>query len=417
MIWLLLPFLLVCSGAVSASETALFSLSTRTLQEYGRSSGSLRRRVFGLMQRPRRVLMTILITNTAVNVAFFAVGFVALHGHRETGPTAEALGSAAVLAAVIVFGEMLPKALALSNARRLARPAGVFVGFLHVVLSPLRWALQFMLVDPIIRLVAPHSQPGPVSIDELQLLLEQSAGAGVINPQENEMLQATVALAGVRVREVMTPRVDIRGVGIEQGREAVLALLEQSGRRKLLVFGDNLDDVRGILYARDVYLQRTSEIAQLVVPVRFVPEQINLVQLIRYFRSEQVEFAVVVDEYGGTSGIVSIEDIAERIVGPLPDPDATRPAPTTERIDDNTYRVSGDLSVRLWAERFAVGEIDRHIDTVGGLILAKLGRWPQVGEAVRLRNLTLTVEAMDRYRIDYVVLRREDDVGGGKTEC
>jgi CBS domain containing-hemolysin-like protein len=102
-----------------------------------------------------------------------------------------------------------------------------------------------------------------------------------------------------------------------------------------------------------------------------------------------------------------MEDVVERIVGDLPDPDAARPAPTTERLDDNTYRLSGDLSVRLWADRFAVSEIDRNINTIGGLVLAKLGRLPRVGDAVRIRNLTLTVERMHKRRIEYVLLQRD----------
>ena len=173
--------------------------------------------------------------------------------------------------------------------------------------------------------------------------------------------------------------------------------------------GRDLDDIHGVVYARDVYLHPRAPLKTLVKPVHFVPEQINLVQLIRYFRSEKVEFAIVVDEYGGTAGLVSMEDVGEWIVGDLPDPDAVRPTPTTERLDENSYRVSGDLSVRLWADQFAVGEVERHIDTVGGLVLAKLGRLPHVGDTVRVGNLTLKVEAMDRHRIEHVLLQRSEE--------
>jgi len=117
--------------------------------------------------------------------------------------------------------------------------------------------------------------------------------------------------------------------------------------------------------------------------------------------------AIVVDEYGGTTGLVTIEDVVGWIVGDLPDADTPRPEAAAERIDENTYRVPGDLSARAWAERFGAGEIDRHIDTVGGLILSRLGRVPRVGDRVRIRNVTLTVEEMNHRRIERVILHHD----------
>ena len=409
MIWLVLALLLFCSGTVSASETALFGLGRRTFHEFTRSGGPLGRRVPLLMQQPRRVLMTVLITNTAVNVAIFAVSFVALRELRSTRPAAAVGGSVATLLAVVIVGEMVPKAVVLANAQRFAPAAGALIAVLQLVLTPLRWILQTFLVDPLVRLIAPSAKPTALTTDDLRLLVEHSAHYGVIDARENEMLQATVALADVRVGEVMTPRVDVQAVGLHQDRKEVLTTLRSSRRRKVPVWGRNLDDILGIVYARDVYLHPRAALTALVKPVHFVPEQINLVQLIRYFRNAKVEFAIVVDEYGGTAGLVSMEDVGEWIVGDLPDPEAVRPTPTTERIDENTYRVSGDLSVRLWADQFAVGEVERHIDTVGGLVLAKLGRLPRVGDTVRVGNLTLKIEAMHQRRIERVLLQRSEE--------
>ena len=406
MIWATLMLLLICSGMVSGSETALFGVSQRTLHEFGQSRSPLRRRVAGLMQRPRRVLMTVLITNTAVNVAIFAVSVVALREFRGTRPAVAAAGGVVVLLAVIIFGEMLPKAVALSHTRRFAPGAGALLAVLQVVLAPLRWVLGTLLVDPIIRLVAPSTRQEPLGTDELRLLVEHSARDGAIDSQENELLQAAVALGDVRVHEVLTPRVDIQSIGLGQDRDTVRQKLREARRRKLPVFDRDLDDIQGLIYARDVYLHSDTPIESLLRPVHFVPEQISLLQLIRHFRVKKTQFAIVVDEYGGTAGLISVEDVVERIVGELPDPDSARPAPTTERLDENTYRLSGDLSVRRWAERFAVGEIDRDTDTVGGLVLARLGRLPRVGDMVRIHNLTLTVERMHKRRIEHVILHR-----------
>ena len=230
------------------------------------------------------------------------------------------------------------------------------------------------------------------------------------------MLQAAVTLRDIRVREIMTPRVDIESICMDGSRAATLGALRSSHRRKLPVHGRNLDDIRGILYTRDLLTHTNTPVASLCRPACYVPEQINLLQLIQVLRVKNIQLAIAVDEFGGTAGLVTMEDIVETIVGDLPDPNATRPTPVAERIDRNAYRVSGDLSVREWADRFGVREVDHRVNTVGGLVLAKIGRLPRVGDAIRIRNLSLTVEKMDRHRIESVILRRGDEgsnAGGG----
>ena len=201
-------------------------------------------------------------------------------------------------------------------------------------------------------------------------------------------------------------------VHVESDRAAALAAIAKSSLRRLLLFGRDLDDIRGVLYARDVYLDPTVSIKTLARRVHFVPERVNLMQLLNHFREANIHLAVVVDEFGGTSGLVTIEDVVEWIVGELPDTEAPRSNTPFTRIDQNTYQLSGDLSVRVWADRFGVTEIDRRVDTVGGLILAGLGRLPRVGDVVQLRNLTLTVDSMQGRRIDRVRLHRRGNAVG-----
>ena len=414
MIWLALALLLLCCGIVSASETALFSLRRQALYGFRLSEGRWHQRVYRLMRHPHRVLMTVLMANTAVNLAFFTVSFIALRHIRDAPAAVVAAGSAMVPLAVIVFGEMAPKAIALTGAQRFAPPAAALIAMLHGIFRPVQWVLSTVLVEPITRLLAPRApRTDTVTTDELRLLVEHSAREGVINSTENDMLQAIVALGEVSVREVMTPRVDIRSVSVGAEGAEVLETIKQSGRRRLPVYGRDLDDIRGVIYVRDVYLNADAPISATIRRIHFVPEQVNLMQLLRHFRTNRIQLAIVVDEYGGTAGVVTNEDVVEWIVGELPDSETPRPESTTERIDENTYRVSGDLSARVWADRFAVGEIDRPVDTVAGLILSRLGRLPRVGDSVRIRNLTLTVEAMQRRRIERVLLHRIMNATGG----
>jgi CBS domain containing-hemolysin-like protein len=409
MIWLILILLLFCSGAVSASETALFSLPRKTLREF-ELSGGLRRRAARLMRRPRRVLMIVLVANTAANISIFAASYVAFEEIGASHPGVAAAGGIAVLLAVIFLGEVIPKGVALADAPLLAPLSAGLISALEVVLNPLQWALSTLLVNPITRLMSPASTySDTVTTEELRLLVEHSARAGHIDSTENGMLQAIVGLGEASIRDVMTPRVDIESVRLSDNPGVVLAKMRASRKRVYPACGRDLDDIQGLLYARDVLLAPGTALKHLLRPVEFVPEQINLAQLMRHFRQRRAHFAIVVDEYGGTAGLVTNEDAVEWIVGDLPDEETAPCTPATERLDENTYRLSGDLSVREWADRFGVGEIDRQIDTLGGLILSRLGRLPHPGDTIRIRNLTLTVEAVDRRRIERVILRRGAD--------
>ena len=409
MYWILLIVLLACSAVMSGAETALFGVGREALQEFAHA-GPWRRRVNVLMQHPRRVLLTVLMGNTATNVAFFAVSFVFLQHHGKSNPGVAAAMSLALFFALLILGEVVPKSVALRNTQRLAPAAAAVIGPLEIVLRPVRWLLDQVFVVPLTRLIAPATpRPTEVSTEELRLLVEHSAREGHINSTENDLLQAVVALADVSVRDVMTPRVDIQFVSVDGDRRSVLAAFEESKRRRLPICGKNLDDVRGMILVRDVYLGPQAPIRTLVRRVRFVPEQVNLLQLLRFFKEEDAQMAIVVDEYGGTAGLVTAEDVVQWIVGGVSEGGAARAGDEAERIDEDTYRLSGDLSVRFWPERFVVDETEHRVDTVGGLVLSRLGRLPRAGDEVRISNLTLTVEAVNKRRIESVLLRREPE--------
>ncbi len=410
MIWLWLVILLIVSGVVSGSETALFSLSDRSLHNYGRSTVKLRRLVHKLMRTPNRVLMTVLIANTAINIAIFSTSYILAEQLRHKAPWAAAACGVGILLSVIAFGEIIPKAIALSHAQSLAPFSGMVIAILQVVLSPLRGLLRFCVVQPLIRLLEPSTKTsGPVTTDELQSLVEQSARDGVINTKEETMLQAVVAANDVRVREIMTPRVDLVSVPIDSSPETIEQLLRQSRRRRFPVSGKNLDDMRGVIYARDYFLYPDQLITKTMRPIHYVPEQANLIQVLRHFRQQHIQFAVVVDEYGGTAGVVAVEDVVAWLMGDVPEAEEGESRPATEMIDPNTYRLAGDLSARLLADRFNIGDMQRHIDTVGGIMLAKLGRLPRCGDAITIGNLTLTVETMRSRRITRILLQRDSE--------
>lgn len=409
---LLIIVLLCCSGAISGSETALFALDRQMLRRFKHSTHRLQLLAGRLMEHPRRVLITVLIANTAVNVAVFAVSYVAARPSDTSGGSAlrTAISGVVTLVLVILCGEILPKAVAYTSADRFAPYSAVLIYVLQTILAPVRWLLGFTLVTPLTRLLTPTDASAEVETDELQFLVDQSACEGVIDSGENRMLQALVALTDVRVRDIMVPRVDIESLSVSQSPQAVRRILRKTHRRKIPVYGRDSDDIIGLLYTRDAFLSPQAPTLELLRPVHFVPEQADLGDLIRHFKQTQTQLAIVVDEYGGTAGLATVEDILEEIVGDISEADQPMEQRPVEALDSNSYRVLGDLSIRAWKSRFAVGRLKIDVNTVGGLVLAMLGRVPRQGDQVRVHNLTLTVDRMRGRRVQSVIIRR--GVGG-----
>lgn len=414
---ILLVILLVCSAIISGSETALFALSRYDLRAFERSGNRFKQVVAHLMRRPRMVLMTVLITNTTVNICFFAASFFFIerlsHGH----PYAAGLGGLLTPFALIVFGEVLPKAAALAHGQHLAPVVAPIIECLALVLTPLRVVLEHAVVSPLTRVILPGSGAGPhVTTDELRALVEMSTRQGVINVRENEILQQVVALPETSVRSVMVPRVDIVAVSVEADRETAACRLVESGKKKLPVFGRDLDDILGLIHAVDLHLRRNRSLRELLKPVHFVPEQANLLQLVQDFRRTGTQLAIVVDEYGGTAGLVSLEDVMEQIVGDITDTDEPLSKPTVVALDEKTYRLSGDISVRSLAEHFGVRPGAEGIETLGGFMLAQMGRLPRPGDVVRTTNLKLTIERVAGRRVEFVRVELVDPVSESVDE-
>ena len=413
---LLLAGLLVCSATISGSETALFALSQGNLRAFERSENRFKRSAARLMHRPRTVLVTVLIANTAVNICFFAVSFFLFQNLSDVHPSAVWVGALLATFALVLFGEVLPKGAALAHSEHLAPFVAPVVKTLALILTPLRTVLEHAVVIPLTRIILPGRGIGSqMGTEELRTLVEMCARQGVINVRENEMLQQIVALPETSVQAVMVPRVDIAAVSVEADRETVHRCLHDSGKKKLPVFGRDLDDILGLIHAVDLHLEPSRPYRELLKPVHFVPEQASLLQLVQDFRRTGTQLAIVVDEYGGTAGLVSLEDVMEQIVGDIADADEPPSEPTVEVIDEKTYRLSGDISVRSLAEYFGVRPGARGVETLGGFMLSQLGRLPRPGDVVCTANLKLTVESVAARRVEYVRVELVDPASGPGT--
>jgi CBS domain containing-hemolysin-like protein len=226
----------------------------------------------------------------------------------------------------------------------------------------------------------------------------------VIDADENAMLTGVVQLNELKVRDIMVPRVDMIASELQDDPDDLRRIMGERHLPKLPVYDGDMDHIIGLVYAKDLFLDPDSEIEDILRPVRFIPEVVTLTQALHHFQQTRSQLAIVVDEHGGVVGLVTLEDVAEEIVGELTEPEAGEQEPDWERLGPDRFRVSGQLSIRDWAEQFHVSQFDPRVSTLGGYIVARLGHIPDVGDQVRIGNLQLTVETLHKRRVERVVV-------------
>ena len=430
----LLMVLLVLSGVLSGSETALTALGEwkiRQLREEGLDPSG----AFALLEaQPTRFITTLLIGNNLVNIAATAlvtqmsIQLSRQYGFGESLAVGSATGIMTLL--VLVFGEITPKSIAVHNA----------VGFSRLVIRPV-WALSIVLYPVgrffawittlILRAIRLEPTTTPlITENELRLMLRSAEESGVIEAQEEQMIKGIIDLEETVVREVMTPRVDVVAVSEDAGLDEMLALVTEHGYSRLPAYAGSIDDVRGIAYARDLlpYLGRpealaSTRVADLMGPPQYVPETLSVLALLRDMRHRKVHMAVVVDEFGGTSGLITLEDIIEEITGEIYDETDEEEAEDIVAAADGEYVVQGSANLDEVGDALRiVFEDDGEYDTLAGFLIARFGSIPRVGDALEYGGARFEVLEGDERRVSSVRVTLEEhepedaaDAGPGAT--
>ena len=408
-LWVALVALLALSAFFSASETALFSLEPG---QRGRSGPRVRR----LLGRPRDLLVTVLLANLLVNLAFFAFAMRLEPAEHGRGSALVGLGS---LASVLVFGEILPKTFGLRAAPLVARACAVPLTLLVGAFGPPRRFLTGLLERTSELLGSAAGEERPITPEMLAEVIERSASRGVLADSEADFSAEILRLGEVRVREIMTPRVDLVLLDLSgAGRAESVAAALAKRLTWLPVIDADPDSIVGRVKLRDLLNQRDRPVKQLVMPVAFVPEVAGALDALETLRGERSAEAMVVDEWGGTAGVVTLEDIFEEIVGELRVEGEVH-GPAAIPLGEGRFRVAGGLSIRDWNEEFGRRVVPTEFETVGGFVTALLGRMPRQGDVARHGNLELVVEELRGRRIHSVDVRvvAEDDAAAGAARA
>ncbi|MDQ3101191.1 MAG: gliding motility-associated protein GldE [Bacteroidota bacterium] len=415
-----IAILLMASAAMSASEVAVFSLSPTQMRDLKERGGTKGQRVIDLLSKPRRLLATILIANNFVNVGVIILSSFAITGmldmDRMPAHWVFAIQVIAVTFVLLLLGEVVPKVYATTNPMRVAQlmagPLIVMRWICTPISSPLVKSTTFLEK----RYRKRMNQN--ISVDSLGHALELTQDASTTD-EEQRILRGIVKFGNIDVRQIMRPRTEVVGFSKEFTFKQLIAAIVDSGFSRVPVYDETLDRVVGVLNIKDVLPHLDKEEFDwhsLLREPYFVPESKKLDDLLKEFQEEKVHLAVVVDEYGGTSGIITLEDVIEEIVGDITDEYDDEDL-IYSKLDDRTWVFEGKAPL---TDVYRVIGVDGQIfednrgdsGTLGGFVLELTGRIPKKGERVDLRNFTFVVEASDNKRVRRVkiVVRDEAEV-------
>jgi putative hemolysin len=428
--------LILVGGFFAASEISLITVKRHRLSQLVGEGSRAARVAQRLTEDPSRFLATIQIALTFLGFLASAFGAVSFSGSLadlvRRVPLAFVRDSASQISFVlvtllialasIIIGELVPKTLALAFPDRFAILVARPIGWFDRILRPIVWLVS-TISNVLVRALGGRDRPqaGYLSTEELKMLVETGSEQGGIEEDEKEMIHGVIELAETKVHQVMVPRIGIRAVEVHDPIDEVLDMIVRAGHSRVPVYEDNLDNIVGILYAKDLlpFLRPESapsseiDLRALVRPAAYVPETKPVDELLREMRADKRHIAIVVDEYGGTAGLITMEDVVEEIVGEIQDEyDSEEPLVESLEGDDEkiAFRIDGRVSMDDLRDLFELSDTEEEdedeYDTVGGFIVHRVGRIPLPGAVVPFRNVTLTVETAEPRRIGKVIATR-----------
>ena len=409
---IILIILLMCSALISGAEVALFSLTKSNLDEGLENKSPAMLIIATLLERPKKLLATILVANNFINIAvvlLFAYIGETLFNTITNTLFRFLLEVVSATFLILLFGEIIPKIYASRNSVKfslfMARP----LRFLDVVFSPLSLPMRFITIKIQNKF---GKQRSNLSVDQLSQALELTNDEDTTK-EEQKLLQGIVSFGNTDTKQVMRPRMDLFALSINTPYETIIKEIIDNGYSRIPVYEESIDTIKGVLYVKDLLPhlnKKTFDWTTILREPFFVPENKKLDDLMVEFQTKKVHLAVVVDEYGGTSGLVSLEDIIEEIVGDISDEYDDDDLVYT-KLNNNNYSFEGKtplkdvykiVGIENDTELFEAKKGDA--ETLAGFVLEISGGFPRIGSKINFENYVFTVEALERKRIKQIKL-------------
>ena len=417
--------LLACSALISGAEVAYFSLSKAELEELEASSERIRKQALILLERPKKLLATILVANNFVNVGIVILSTYLvsknvpaedinylLGGLVPVGRIIEVFGITLI---VLLFGEIIPKVYANQYAVGFASFMSFPIYYLSLLFSFLSVPLIKMttVVDKLAK-----GDSRQISVDELSHALELTSADSVREKEDRKILEGIVKFGNTDVKQIMKPRPDIDAIEVSSDYNQLLSTILDSGYSRVPIYEETLDKILGVIHVKDLlpHMDQPDEFdwRSLMRPPFFVPESKMIDDLLEEFRSKKVHLAIVVDEYGGCEGLVTLEDIIEEIVGDISD-EFDDDEVAYSKLDDNNFVFEGKTNLKqfyrvLKIEGVQFEENKGEADTLAGFILEQAGKIPSKNQMVSFEEFDFTIESVDKRRIKRVKVTRNQTV-------
>ncbi len=414
---ILLVLLFCCSAFFSGSETALFSLNPIRIRHLEKEGSNPAKIVSQLLKHPSKLLVTILIGNEVVNILASSTAaslWVRLLG-EQAGP---AVATVSMTILLLIFGEVTPKTFAVQNPQKYAffacRPLLLF----SKIIFPVRYLLTGV-ADTILSLIggARKSHERLLTGQEFRTLLDVSEREGVVEATERKMIDNIFDFNTLNAKDIMIPRTDMFCFSVESTFDEIIQKCATELYARVPVYQDDLDHILGIVYVKDLLPSihgdhQHFQLRNFLREAYFVPEAKKLQELLKDFQEKKIHIAIVVDEYGGTAGVVCLEDVLEEIVGDITDEfdtDDEKAPPCYTLEDGKRYRISAMMRIHDFNQQFGTDLSQEYYGTVGGLLLSMLGKIPRKGDFVTFDSLKFTVNKIRNFRVLEILVEVKRD--------
>lgn len=423
--------LILINAFFAATEIAVISLNEGKIRRQVESGDKKALRMLKMVSEPTSFLSTIQVGITLAGFlgsAFAADNFSdrlvswLVDGCGVTTVSRATLDTLSVIIITLILsyftlilGELVPKRLAMRKPEQLARAVSGVITFFSKLLKPIVWFLS-VSTNGVLRLfgINPHEEEEAVSEDEIRMMIDIGEEKGTIESEEREMIDNIFEFNNITAEECMTHRTDVTAISVEDTPEEIVTLIRESGYSRFPVYEDDLDDIVGVLNTRDYLLNMRAEspkpLRDMLRPARFVPESVRADVLFRDMQREKAHLAIVVDEYGGTSGVITMEDLLEEIVGNIYDEYDEAEQPEIAAISEDEWRVSGGVEIKTLNEALDLDlPTDEEFDTLGGLVFAQLTTIPEDGSQpeVHCFGLTIRVTEITDRRVEWAIVKKD----------
>ncbi len=397
--------LIMLSAMASGSEVAFFSLTRAEIEEFESRNDGTARRVVELLKNSDRLLATILVVNNMINICLVIIVTQLVDAiFIFTGIWEFIFNTIVITFILLLFGEIMPKVLSQTNPMKMA-------GFFSLPLKFLRWLvypLAFILIRTSSRVSRFATKNAEISIEELADAVDLTETG---SEEEQKMLSGIISFGQTEVVEIMHSRVDITGLEFSAGYDEVRRVIVETGYSRIPVYGDDLDDVRGVLYVKDLlpYIGKADDFEwqQLLRKPYFIPEHMMIDDLLKAFQKKKTHIAIVVDEYGATQGLVSLEDILEEVVGEITDESDEDEDKLYEKIGERTYIFDAKIHIgefvrAIGYDEDAFQDVEGHAETLAGLMMELKRDLPRRGDELASHGVKFFIATMDGRRVDKI---------------